>query len=142
MGMLISALAFNLFFDPYDVIPTGSSGLALLISRFVDIAVFFSCLIFFNMISTLGNSFSFIVIVSGTLSALTLIIPMNWFLVTIVSVSESILALITCFLNFDNNGNYKTADTSIGANADGYVECKNFNCTAIYNGREFKDSCK
>lgn len=39
MGMLISALAFNLFFDPYDVIPTGSSGLALLISRFVDIDV-------------------------------------------------------------------------------------------------------
>ena len=35
MGMLISAMAFNLFYQPYDVIPTGSSGLALLISEFV-----------------------------------------------------------------------------------------------------------
>lgn len=37
MGMLISALAFNLFYVRYDVIPTGSSGLALLISEFVNI---------------------------------------------------------------------------------------------------------
>lgn len=39
MGMLISALAFNLFFNPYDVIPTGSSGLALILSRLVDVDV-------------------------------------------------------------------------------------------------------
>lgn len=39
MGMLVSAIAFNLFFDPYDVIPTGSSGLALLVSRFIDVDV-------------------------------------------------------------------------------------------------------
>lgn len=39
MGMLISALAFNLFYRPYDVIPTGSSGLALLISNFIDFDV-------------------------------------------------------------------------------------------------------
>ena len=39
MGMLISAMAFNLFFEPYDVIPTGSSGLALLISNFVNVDV-------------------------------------------------------------------------------------------------------
>lgn len=39
MGMLISAMAFNLFFNPYNVIPTGSSGLALLLSRIVDIDV-------------------------------------------------------------------------------------------------------
>ena len=31
MGMLIGAFAFNLFFDKYDIIPTGSSGLALLV---------------------------------------------------------------------------------------------------------------
>ena len=37
MGMLISALSFNLFFDKYDIIPTGSSGLALLIGEFVNI---------------------------------------------------------------------------------------------------------
>lgn len=32
MGMLISAMAFNLFFEPYDVIPTGSGGLSFLIA--------------------------------------------------------------------------------------------------------------
>ena len=39
MGMLISAMAFNLFFAPYNVIPTGSSGLAFLISTLTDIDV-------------------------------------------------------------------------------------------------------
>ena len=39
MGMLVSALAFNLFFEPYDVIPMGSSGLVLIISKFVDIDI-------------------------------------------------------------------------------------------------------
>lgn len=33
MGMLISAIAFNLFFEPYNVIPTGSGGLAFLLSE-------------------------------------------------------------------------------------------------------------
>lgn len=37
MGMLISAFAFNLFYDKYDVIPTGSSGLALIVSEFISI---------------------------------------------------------------------------------------------------------
>jgi len=37
MGMLISALSFNLFFERYDVIPTGSGGLALLIASFIKI---------------------------------------------------------------------------------------------------------
>lgn len=32
MGMLISAMAFNLFFEPYNVIPTGSSGFSFLIA--------------------------------------------------------------------------------------------------------------
>ena len=37
MGMFISAFAVNLFFEPYNVIPTGSSGLALLIAKFSNI---------------------------------------------------------------------------------------------------------
>lgn len=39
MGMLVSALAFNLFFMPYDVIPTGSGGLAFLISHVTSVDV-------------------------------------------------------------------------------------------------------
>ena len=39
MGMLISAMAFNLFYQPYNDIPTGSSGLVLLISEFVSIDI-------------------------------------------------------------------------------------------------------
>lgn len=39
MGMLIMAFAFNLFFDRYNIIPTGSSGLSLLISEFVPVNV-------------------------------------------------------------------------------------------------------
>ena len=37
MGMLISAFAFNLFFEPYNVIPTGSSGLSYIISELTKI---------------------------------------------------------------------------------------------------------
>ncbi len=37
MGMLISSFAYNLFFEPYHVIPTGSSGLASLISLITKI---------------------------------------------------------------------------------------------------------
>ncbi len=37
LGLLLSALAYNLFFVPYEVIPTGSSGLALLISRYASL---------------------------------------------------------------------------------------------------------
>ena len=36
MGMLISAMAFNLFFAPSNVVPTGSSGVAYLISEIVN----------------------------------------------------------------------------------------------------------
>lgn len=39
MGLLISAFAFNLFFNPYDVIPTGSSGLALIIGEFISVDI-------------------------------------------------------------------------------------------------------
>ena len=39
MGMLISALAFNLFFEPYNVIPVGSSGLVLILSNFIDMDI-------------------------------------------------------------------------------------------------------
>ena len=49
MGMLISALAFNLFFDPYNVIPTGSGGLAFLLSELsgleVSLVTFMVCLL-------------------------------------------------------------------------------------------------
>lgn len=63
MGMLISALAFNLFFEPYDVIPTGSSGLALLISNFVNVDValitfFISVLIFIIALICFGFEYS------------------------------------------------------------------------------------
>ena len=37
MGMLISALAFNLFYEPYNVVPSGSGGLALLVSNFIKL---------------------------------------------------------------------------------------------------------
>ena len=36
MGLLLSAIAFNLFFEPYEVIPTGSGGLAYLISYIIN----------------------------------------------------------------------------------------------------------
>lgn len=39
MGVLVSALSFNLFYLPYNIIPTGSSGLALLLSHFISIPV-------------------------------------------------------------------------------------------------------
>ena len=41
MGLLLSAIAFNLFFEPYEVIPTGSGGLAYLISYIInyDVAI-------------------------------------------------------------------------------------------------------
>ena len=49
MGMLVSAMAFNLFFSPYNVIPTGSSGFALLISEVsgleVSLVTFMLCLL-------------------------------------------------------------------------------------------------
>ena len=49
MGMLISAMAFNLFFNPYNIIPTGSSGFALLLSELtkLDVALvtFMLCLL-------------------------------------------------------------------------------------------------
>lgn len=36
MGMLGAALAFNLFYEPYNVIPTGGSGLGLIISKVLN----------------------------------------------------------------------------------------------------------
>ena len=41
VGTFISAFAFNLFFNNYDIIPTGNSGFSLLISQYipVDIAI-------------------------------------------------------------------------------------------------------
>lgn len=39
MGMLISAMAFNLFFEPYNVIPTGSGGLSFLIAYVLELDI-------------------------------------------------------------------------------------------------------
>ena len=39
MGLLISALSFNLFFLPYNVVPTGSGGLAFLLSELSGLEV-------------------------------------------------------------------------------------------------------
>lgn len=37
MGMLIAAFAFNLFYEPYSIVPSGSGGLALLVSKFIKV---------------------------------------------------------------------------------------------------------
>lgn len=39
MGMFISAMAFNLFFEPYNVIPTGSGGLSFLIAYVLELDI-------------------------------------------------------------------------------------------------------
>lgn len=39
MGMLISAFAFNLFFDRYNIMPTGHNGLSLLIGEFIPVHI-------------------------------------------------------------------------------------------------------
>ena len=39
MGMLVMAFAFNLFFDRYNVMPTGHNGLSLLIGEFLPINI-------------------------------------------------------------------------------------------------------
>lgn len=39
MGMLITAFAFNLFFNKYGIMPTGHTGLSLLISKFVPVNI-------------------------------------------------------------------------------------------------------
>ena len=54
MGMLISAFAVNLFFEPYNVIPTGSSGLALVISKFSNIDLSLVSLIISVVIYIMG----------------------------------------------------------------------------------------
>lgn len=37
MGMLICAISINLFYKPYDVVTTGSTGFAILINKYIDI---------------------------------------------------------------------------------------------------------
>jgi len=39
LGTCLSALAFNLFFKGYDIIPTGNSGLSLLLSKYISFDV-------------------------------------------------------------------------------------------------------
>lgn len=52
------------------------------------------------------------------------------------------LAINTACANIDNNGNYETSDKNIANGTDGYVSCTAFECTAYYNGRTFKSSCR
>lgn len=54
---------------------------------------------------------------------------------------QSNLAINTACSQVDNNGNYKTTDTSIASGKNGYVYCKKFNCTAYYNNKTFKKTC-
>lgn len=39
LGALIGALAFNIFYGPYNVIPTGSTGFAFLLTKFINIDI-------------------------------------------------------------------------------------------------------
>lgn len=57
MGLLISAFAFNLFFEPYNIIPTGSSGLAFLISYVINVDVALMALVINLIILIVGLFF-------------------------------------------------------------------------------------
>ena len=57
MGLLISALAFNLFFEPYNIIPTGSGGLAFLISYLTSMDIALITLIVNLVLLVLGLIF-------------------------------------------------------------------------------------
>lgn len=57
MGLLISAFSFNLFFQPYNIIPTGSSGLAFLVSYIIDADVALMTLIINLFILIIGLVF-------------------------------------------------------------------------------------
>lgn len=53
---------------------------------------------------------------------------------------QSNLALNTACSQVDNNGNYKSADVSAGA--DGYISCAGYSCTGYYNGKPMTKDCK
>lgn len=57
MGMLISAFAFNLFYEPYNVVPSGSGGLALLVSKFIKVDLSLIVLIINLILLLLGLLF-------------------------------------------------------------------------------------
>ena len=57
MGMLISAVAFNLFFEPYNVVPTGSGGVAYLIAEMINGDVAFIMLIINLILLLIGLVF-------------------------------------------------------------------------------------
>lgn len=57
MGMLISALAFNLFFEPYNVIPNGSSGFSFLIAYLTKLDISLVTLIINLLLMFLGIIF-------------------------------------------------------------------------------------
>jgi len=57
MGMLISAMAFNLFFEPYNVIPNGSGGFSFLIAYVIDADISLITLIVSLILMLLGLIF-------------------------------------------------------------------------------------
>lgn len=57
MGLLISAFSFNLFFAPYDVVPSGSGGLAFLISEVYGFDISLVTLILSLLLMMLGLIF-------------------------------------------------------------------------------------
>jgi len=57
IGMLISALAFNLFFEPYNVIPNGSGGFSYLIAYVMDFDISLVTLIVSLILMLLGLIF-------------------------------------------------------------------------------------
>ena len=75
MGLLISALAFNLFFEPYNIIPTGSGGLAFLISYLTSMDIALITLIVNLFLLVLGLIF-FGYDYSLKLLAVTIMYPM------------------------------------------------------------------
>ena len=48
------------------------------------------------------------------------------------------LLLSTACSQLNSNGNYKSQETT---NGNGSVECKNFKCTATYNGHTYTREC-
>ncbi len=56
MGMAISAISVSVFYEPYDIVTTGSTGLAILITKFIDIDL--SLMIFLISAITLMISYA------------------------------------------------------------------------------------
>lgn len=56
---------------------------------------------------------------------------------------QSNLALSTACSQVNNRGNYDSKESGVtDVNADGYIKCTNYNCTARYNGKTYTRNCK